>query len=150
MPSFSVLHPFPLLYVPSLSLSALFLFLSLRLTLLSSSPHHLPLCLPPRRLPLLPPLLSNAPVPLPPPTVPLSPTSQSDQRKLSRPVAVVGVRGLKVCECVCASLLCTLLETWCWFSLTNISHCVGGVNVCYVFLQIYRAELLTYILLKDT
>lgn len=53
--------------------------------------HCLPCCLPPS--------LSDAPV---------SPVSYfPDQRKLSRPVAVVGVKGLKVCICVCESIFIT-------------------------------------------
>lgn len=70
-----------------------------------SLPHplHLPppqSTLPPlsRRLPrCLPPSLSDAPVSPPVSYFP-------DQRKLSRPVAVVGVKGLKVCICVCESI----------------------------------------------
>lgn len=55
-------------------------------------------CLPPC---CLPPSLSQAPV-----SPPVSPFP--DQRKLSRPVAVVGVKGLKVCICVCVCVRASL------------------------------------------
>lgn len=66
------------------------------------------------------------PLSLPPPAVPLSPTSQSDQRRLSRPLAVVGVRGLKVCV---RSLFLHIIREFMLVIITNTVW-VEGVRVC--------------------